>query len=64
MANKYVFVDAEEINKIMLEHGLNEQDVATLTESSSRSVFRWKKYGTPKNKMELLKMKIKGTRTR
>lgn len=64
MAKKYVFVDPKEINKIMLEHGLNEQDVALLTESSSRSVFRWKKYGTPKNKMELLKMKIKGVRTR
>ena len=61
---KYVFVNPEEINTIMREHKLTEQDVAVLTESSSRSVFRWKKYGTPKNKMELLKMKIKGARTR
>ena len=52
-------VKPERLTAIMLELGLEIEDIAKKTESSTRSVYRWMEYGMPKAKYELLRLKIK-----
>ena len=52
-------IGPELLQNIMLECGLEREDVASYTESHVRSVYRWLEYGIPKAKYELLKMRLK-----
>jgi hypothetical protein len=47
---------AETLKNYMIEHGIDKMNVATLTESSVRSVERWMQYGVPKPKMTMLQV--------
>jgi hypothetical protein len=45
---------AETLNDFMLMHGVSIKEVCFFSDSGLRSVMRWKKYGIPKNKWNLL----------
>jgi hypothetical protein len=51
-------VNAEQLKNLMLERGYDYADIAALTESSTRSVYRWLEYGVPTAKWELLQARI------
>ena len=46
-----------ELISVMVRNNLTIEDVAELTSSATRSVYRWRELGIPKNKLELLQLK-------
>ena len=46
-----------ELISVMVRNNLTIEDVAELTSSATRSVYRWRERGIPKNKLELLQLK-------
>jgi len=51
-------IQADKLLKVMMRYSLDEFKVAELTNSCSRSVYRWEIGGIPVNKWELLKLKL------
>ena len=51
-----------EFEEIILEKNLTNEEIAALTSSDVRSVYRWRAHGIPSAKFELFKLALEAQR--
>jgi hypothetical protein len=53
-----MMIKPSELNEFINEHGLDNEEIADLSSSNTRSVYRWRSFGVPEAKWELIKLKF------